>query len=706
MFTGHDPATAFTGPPLWGCRSSAVFASVAGNNRVEPIVANGNPNTGGGVSPDRAQCVNQDAGLDNLATPLGIPTNVLGASSATAQTSIMPEIGKAIDQKPTSQARVENLQIPLTTSTVVLGVAAATSSATGTCKAGSLTPTLTGTSQVTGLTLGGQNITLDALLAGLQQVLAPLSPVIDVKFNEQIRTASSLIVNAAHIKILSAAGRDPLADIVIAQSKVVAGADVCDPDKQLPPGTGNGEPCPAGSTYLVEKNLCVIIVAGGSTIIVGKPYEGPSGGTVIPLADARKRYPNSPCVRGPGPKFAVIGTNKRDFITGSNGPTASSRSATPTRSTVAAATTASTPAPATTGRPARRATTASTDSPARTRSPGDLGNDKIYGGTNEDHLNGGPGIDYLYGESGNDTLNGGYNADHLFGGSGNDALNIAQQGPAATADCGSGKDKIRMNKKERDSREELRDPVHPERHLGSTDRKLGRASGGPPRLRFLSAPGKPWITDGQPPMTPTTTVPTRERLLNAALELFAEHGFTETTVGDIEKAAGLVPRSGAMYKHFASKDELLHEAVGRFIEGMQTIEAGVFELFPLGDMRAEATLLARATMAHFSRQRDFLRIVFQERPRIPHLIEEMHRGAVAPAYAIAAIWVQRQVDAGLMGPCDAEAVGAILVIPFVGYRLELNLFEAAPGGVDEERFVNAWIDLVMGYAKGTGNVGT
>ena len=54
----------------------------------------------------------------------------------------------------------------------------------------------------------------------------------------------------------------------------------------------------------------------------------------------------------------------------------------------------------------------------------------------------------------------------------------------------------------------------------------------------------------------TATAPTRDRLLDAAVELFAERGYTETTVGDIEEAAGLVPRAGAMYKHFASKDEL------------------------------------------------------------------------------------------------------------------------------------------------------
>ena len=199
----------------------------------------------------------------------------------------------------------------------------------------------------------------------------------------------------------------------------------------------------------------------------------------------------------------------------------------------------------------------------------------------------------------------------------------------------------------------------------------------------------------------TAIAPTRDRLLDAALELFAEHGYTETTVGDIEAAVGLVPRSGALYKHFASKDVLLHEALERFIAATEVVGSRVFELLPLGDQRAEATLLARTTMAHFSAQRDFLRIVFQERSRIPDVVAEMHRRAVAPAYAIATQWVQRQVDAGLFAPCDVEAIAAVIVIPFVGYRLELNLFGVPPGDVDEERFIAAWVDILMGYANGS-----
>ena len=50
---------------------------------------------------------------------------------------------------------------------------------------------------------------------------------------------------------------------------------------------------------------------------------------------------------------------------------------------------------------------------------------------------------------------------------------------------------------------------------------------------------------------------TRERIVTQAIRLFARHGFSGTTVGDIEQAAGLAPRAGGLYKHFRSKDDLV-----------------------------------------------------------------------------------------------------------------------------------------------------
>ena len=60
----------------------------------------------------------------------------------------------------------------------------------------------------------------------------------------------------------------------------------------------------------------------------------------------------------------------------------------------------------------------------------------------------------------------------------------------------------------------------------------------------------------------------RDRLLGEALKLFAARGYAATSVADIQKAAGLAPGSGALYKHFASKRALLEAAVAHRIESI------------------------------------------------------------------------------------------------------------------------------------------
>jgi AcrR family transcriptional regulator len=58
--------------------------------------------------------------------------------------------------------------------------------------------------------------------------------------------------------------------------------------------------------------------------------------------------------------------------------------------------------------------------------------------------------------------------------------------------------------------------------------------------------------------------PLRVQLLDAAAQVFASKGYYGTKIMDIVKAAGL--SSGAVYGRFASKDELLMEAILRQVE--------------------------------------------------------------------------------------------------------------------------------------------
>jgi AcrR family transcriptional regulator len=62
---------------------------------------------------------------------------------------------------------------------------------------------------------------------------------------------------------------------------------------------------------------------------------------------------------------------------------------------------------------------------------------------------------------------------------------------------------------------------------------------------------------------------TREALLTRCLHLFAQRGFSSTSVDDVATAAGVT--KGAMYWHFSSKEEIFHAILDRIRQQWQEI---------------------------------------------------------------------------------------------------------------------------------------
>lgn len=63
---------------------------------------------------------------------------------------------------------------------------------------------------------------------------------------------------------------------------------------------------------------------------------------------------------------------------------------------------------------------------------------------------------------------------------------------------------------------------------------------------------------------------TKERILNEALTLFAQRGYSEVYVGDIAKAVGI--KAPSLYKHFKSKKAIFESCVEEFFERMTHIQ--------------------------------------------------------------------------------------------------------------------------------------
>jgi AcrR family transcriptional regulator len=107
-------------------------------------------------------------------------------------------------------------------------------------------------------------------------------------------------------------------------------------------------------------------------------------------------------------------------------------------------------------------------------------------------------------------------------------------------------------------------------------------------------------------------VDTKDRIIQAALKLFVEVGYQKTSIARIETEAGLVPRAGAFYRHFESKQELLL-AVAKAHVSETPEDFGLDKLADFGDTRAELITIARKYEQAAIRQQPYARLIEEVR---------------------------------------------------------------------------------------------
>jgi AcrR family transcriptional regulator len=188
-------------------------------------------------------------------------------------------------------------------------------------------------------------------------------------------------------------------------------------------------------------------------------------------------------------------------------------------------------------------------------------------------------------------------------------------------------------------------------------------------------------------------VPTRERLVTEGMRLFSEQGYQETSVAQIEAAAGLAPGSGALYHHFKSKEALLEAGIDRQLDrrnAMRDIRA----LFAgLGDLRSELTMLGRYVLAVLDEETQLLQIA----SRVPS-----HRSKARLTDAYAALfdglytelsdWVQGWIPG--VSQQSAATVGSVAVNALVGKRATRTLFGVTATDLPDEQYIAEWTALM------------
>jgi AcrR family transcriptional regulator len=187
-------------------------------------------------------------------------------------------------------------------------------------------------------------------------------------------------------------------------------------------------------------------------------------------------------------------------------------------------------------------------------------------------------------------------------------------------------------------------------------------------------------------------VESRERILVEALRLFAEQGYGATSVGQIQVAAGMTHGSGALYKHFRSKEDLLAAAIERHVSEYGQAKDSLMPTLPDDPAKALETI-ARSLLRTLAANAALVRVSFRDLEKFPELSNKIADGVLRPLFRDFAAWLDAQAKAGRFKEHDSEAVSAVL-LGAISYHRVLDLcMGLKPGDIDTDRFVRTWVSL-------------
>lgn len=176
--------------------------------------------------------------------------------------------------------------------------------------------------------------------------------------------------------------------------------------------------------------------------------------------------------------------------------------------------------------------------------------------------------------------------------------------------------------------------------------------------------------------------------------MFATRGYAATSVGDIQVACGLTPGSGALYKHFASKQDLLRAVVDTHITTMREGSRSFAGELP-EDLAGALRVTVHAVWAGMRRDHHALRVLLRDLDRFPELLETMWSEVRANVYDEFTRWLQTQADRGTIAVTDVAATAAVLLASLTYYPVLDTLIGHPPGDIDGDRFADAWVSHAL-----------
>jgi TetR/AcrR family transcriptional regulator, fatty acid metabolism regulator protein len=188
-------------------------------------------------------------------------------------------------------------------------------------------------------------------------------------------------------------------------------------------------------------------------------------------------------------------------------------------------------------------------------------------------------------------------------------------------------------------------------------------------------------------MSDEATPKTRDRILDAALNIFSSQGYHETKMDEIVKEAGT--SKGSIYFHFPNKERLFIALVDQFADVLERRATDAIQHAPQGMARVQAAL--ESVLETFAKYRRPAKILLVQAVGLGSLFEKKRLDVTDRFAALIKRYLDEAVAMGEIAPVDT----AVVSHAWMGAIYNVVIQWVYTGEPDPERILKTLLPLLL-----------
>lgn len=185
-----------------------------------------------------------------------------------------------------------------------------------------------------------------------------------------------------------------------------------------------------------------------------------------------------------------------------------------------------------------------------------------------------------------------------------------------------------------------------------------------------------------------------EEILEAALELFTEKGFSATRITDVARQAGI--SKGTLYLYFENKEAIFRAVVQEMIAPQLEREEALVEAY-----QGPTEVLLREMIHDWwqyignSKLSAIPKLIVSESGNFPELAEFFVNTVVKRARKLYASTISRGIVRGEFNPVDPDVVARLVVAPMVQLVIWRHSLQAFDNSLDVKDYLDLHIQFLL-----------